>query len=86
MISITIEDKTGPEPQYYYARVTFRWARKHDSGALISCGLHVGEDLSPRALAYLRRRGRLTPITRERWQHSSCQSACTARGDKECRW
>jgi len=73
--------------QYYFASVTRAWAIAHDNGALVSCGLTVGQDgFTPRMFAWLQSRDRLDPITKDEWNHSGCQSYCVKRGAKECRW
>lgn len=51
-----------------------------------SCGLTVGESVSPASITALRRRGALTEISHDEWNHSGCQSGCTRRGDRECGW
>jgi hypothetical protein len=79
--------------RYYRARVTDAWWRRHDNGAMISCGLTVDEVnsrgrkwLSSAGLERLRGQGRLTEVTREQWNHSGCQSSCVLRGGKRCQW
>ncbi len=57
-----------------------------DNGALFSCGLTVGKDLTQVKLDQLIRAGRAVEVTREEWQHSGCQSRCTLRGDSICQW
>ncbi len=86
-IAIKEPGPTGPaSARYYFAEVSQRWAIAHDNGALFSCGLTVGEDLTRASLNALRARGSLTEISHETWNHSGCQSACVLRGAKECRW
>lgn len=82
MLSITIRDGA----RHYLATVSPRWARGHDNGALVSCGLTVGENLSRLSLEALRRRGRLEEISAETANHSSCLSRCVLRGDSICQW
>lgn len=81
--------RSGGADEHYRAQVSAAFAARHDNGALVSIGWTVredgGGDLPPRALAWLRARGRLTPITHEQWNHSGCQSACVLRGASECR-
>ena len=72
--------------KFYVANVTVDWATIHNNYAMVSCGLTVGEDLTKQSFDWLMRRGRLTEITRDEWNHKGCQSACIKRGDKECRW
>lgn len=70
---------------YYRASVSLAWARRHDNGALVSCGLTVGENLSLQAFRRLRP-AQLTVITKEQYNHSGCQSRCKLRGDTICQW
>lgn len=84
MITISIRDLTTQK--YYRATVSLTFARRHDNGALISCGLTVPDDLSKRSLQALIARKQATEITYEQWNHSGCQSSCVLRGAKECRW
>jgi len=77
---VTIADKQNSK--YYCADLSNRQVRKFDNGALVSCGLTVGESITASDLATLN----LEEISYETWKHSSCQSACTARGNFECRW
>jgi len=73
--------------RFFRAQVSPQWAIDHDNGALISCGLTVGEaGFTARMLDGLRRRGRATEVSEEEWKHSGCQSACVLRGARECRW
>jgi len=89
---ITIKDPK--RSKFYIASVTPQWARRHDNGALVSCGLTVGEKssstgksyLSESDLEHLQEEGRLKEIDHDEWNHSGCQSGCTRRGDRECRW
>jgi hypothetical protein len=78
--------KDPREKRYYKADVSQQWCIKHDNGCLVSIGLTVDEDLPRASLEWLRRNGRLTEVTHEQWNHSGCQSSCTLRGAKECRW
>ena len=71
---------------HYRADVSTQWARRHDNGALISCGLTVPDDLSRASLRALIVKGRASTCTHDEWNHSSCQSACVRRGDAVCRW
>ena len=82
MMQLYIKDRQS----YYRAVVTRAWAIKHDNGALISCGLTVGEELTLGQLKALVARGQAVEVTKEEWNHSGCQSSCTLRGAKECRW
>jgi hypothetical protein len=75
--------------KYYMAVVSRKWVEKHDNGAVVSCGLSVGEPdstVSEGSLAALIRMGKAKEISQERYNHSGCQSGCVLRGDKECRW
>jgi len=81
---LTISIKHGE--RYYSARVSQSWAMRHDNGALISCGLTVGESLTDRAFKLAQKRFRVTEVSREAYNHSGCQSYCTLRGDVSCRW
>ena len=89
---ISIKDpKAG---RYYLANVTPTWAERHDNGALISCGLTVGERgaysgeefLSARSFATLKRQGKVKEIDKDTWNHMGCQSSCTRRGGPTCSW
>jgi len=82
---ITIKNpKTG---RYYVASVSPAWARRHDNGALVSCGLTVGDSsLSAAAFKTLEKAGALREISREDYNHSGCQSGCIRRGDPKCIW
>ncbi len=71
---------------YYRAEVSLAWARRHDNGALVSCGLTVGKDISRRVMRGLVTRGQAIPVTRDQWNHSGCQSSCVLRGQADCRW
>lgn len=81
MIRITIADpKTG---KYYRAEVTARFVERYDNGAIVSCGLTVGEYGLSLDAPGIRK---LEEIPKEDWNHSGCQSSCVKRGGKECRW
>lgn len=83
MLRITIQDGE----QHYFATVTPQWAQRHDNGALISCGLTVGQDgFTRRMLDDLKRRGRLRAIDAATANHSGCQSSCVMRGGQTCQW
>lgn len=71
---------------FYRACVTLRFAKRYNNYAMVSCGWTVDDDLPRAAFKRLQREGRLTPVSRETWAHSGCQSACVLRGAKECRW
>lgn len=71
---------------FYKASVTAQWANKHDNGALISCGLAVGENLTRTSLNILIRQKRAYLISKEDYNHSGCQSRCIRRGDSICQW
>ena len=85
MLTITIRDRE--KQKYYRARVTPQWAQRHNNGALISCGLTVGEyGFTERTLKGLIQRGQAVEIDHTTWNHSGCQSACVTRGDVKCQW
>lgn len=46
----------------------------------------VPDDLSRRSLDWLRRNGKLRPMARLQWNHSSCLSSCILRGQEKCSW
>lgn len=71
---------------FWKLHVMSRWAARHDNGALVSCGLTVGQDVSQRSIDTLVKQGRATPVTEEQWKHSGCQSRCVLRGDDKCQW
>ena len=77
---VTIADKKNGK--YYCADLNSKQIHKFDNGALVSYGLTVGVSIAASDLATLD----LEEISYETWKHSSCQSACTARGNSECRW
>ncbi len=72
--------------KYYHATVSRVWLAKHDNGATVSCGLAVGTDLRQSQLDCLIRQGKAKEVSKEKWNHSGCQSSCILRGDNECRW
>jgi hypothetical protein len=92
MLSIAIRDTQNSK--YYRAAVSISWAKRHDNGALISCGLTIDEPsawsghvwLTRRAFDRLQKTGAVKEITHDQWNHSGCQSSCVLRGAKECRW
>ena len=91
MLTIYIRhlDATSPvlkTPKYYRARVTTSWAKRHDNGALISCGLTVGDRFPLGALKTLIARGQAVEVDQDTYNHSGCQSACILRGHAACRW
>jgi GH24 family phage-related lysozyme (muramidase) len=72
---------------FYRAQLTHRQYMRHDNGAMVSCGLTVGRDgFRESTLARWIKAGTAREITREDWQHSSCQSSCIRRGATACRW
>ncbi len=93
MHRITIKDPR--DNKYYYYNASPRWYNKHDNGAMISCGLTVGEKSGYSGKEYLsagtfdrmkKAKTGLREISKETYDHSGCQSSCTLRGGKECRW
>lgn len=84
MLRIRIADPA--HSLYYRATVSPIWARRHDNGHMISCGLSCPDDLSTRSLQALVRRGQAVPISHDEWNHSGCQSRCIRRGDALCQW
>lgn len=85
MLRLVIKD---PEQgKYYRMAVSPAWAARHDNGALISCGLTIGEHGFTRRMFQLAQyRFSHLEISAEEWNHSGCQSSCTRRGDQQCRW
>lgn len=84
-MKITIKDPGNNK--FYEASVTPRWANRYDNGAMVSCGLTVGQSrLTQRSLSTLRAQGRLKEISHDDWNHSSCQSGCIRRGAPKCSW
>ena len=69
--------------KYWVADVSSRWAQAHDNGALVSCGLTVGSDLSKRSFNRIKTKHQ-TSI--QEYNHSGCLSYCTLRGDNHCQW
>ena len=84
-MKITIKNpKTG---KFYYANVGASWVQRHDNGAMISCGLTVGEKyFSAHAFKALEKAGKLIEVSKDEWNHSGCQSGCVRRGDAKCVW
>lgn len=72
--------------KFYRLTVSQRWAEQHDNGALVSCGLEVGKDLTERSLKALVQRGQAVEVTKDEWNHSGCQSSCVLRGAQKCSW
>lgn len=84
MIRLTIKDPDNGK--FYKMAVTPRWAQAHDNGALISCGLTIGQDGFTRRMFQLAQyRFSHLEITEQEYQHSGCQSSCILRGDSVCR-
>jgi hypothetical protein len=90
--TITREDNKMPTvyarhgEKYYKLNVSPQWCEKNDNGALVSCGLTVGENLRETQLLHLIRTGKAKEVSQETWKHSGCQSGCVLRGDPACRW
>lgn len=95
MLTITIKDPATSK--YYKARVSISWAKRHDNGRLISCGLTIDEKSAyDGTTVYLTRGGferlkRTRPtavreITALESQHSGCLSSCILRGADRCSW
>jgi hypothetical protein len=92
-MKISIKDPRDDSHWEYSATQT--WARRHDNGALVSCGLTVGEGPRSGGRAYLsartfdamkKARTGLRQTSRDEWNHSGCQSSCVLRGAATCRW
>ena len=68
--------------QRFKLELTPAQARKHDNGALISCGLTIPDDMSEKTF------NRLKPVLVDNteYQHSGCQSKCKERGYSICQW
>lgn len=86
MFKISIKDPR--DDSYWMYTATPQWAARHDNGVLVSIGLRVGEESLKAATFDRMKKARvgLKRISRDEWNHSSCQSSCTQRGDKACRW
>jgi hypothetical protein len=82
MMTISVRDGE----RYYEATVSPQWAARHNNSALVSLGLTVGHDLTPRAWAAAKRRFRVVEVTQDEYNHGGCQSQCIRRGNSECRW
>lgn len=80
-----------PEPdgtaRFFEVYVTSQWAARHDNGALISCGLTVGQD-GFTAAAWERAKAVFLSreMSEQQYRHSGCQSGCVLRGNAKCRW
>lgn len=72
--------------KHFQLTVNPQWARRHDNGALVSCGLTVGEDLPERELNRLIKTGKAIEVAPEVAAHSACLSRCKLRGDAICQW
>lgn len=83
---ITIRDMRTTPIRYYRADVSASFARKHDNGALISCGLTVPDSLPAASLDRLITTKRAHEIDAETFNHSGCQSSCILRGASKCTW
>lgn len=94
MINVSIKDPRDNTHWMYKASVA--WVRRHDNGAIVSCGLTVGETSSYLGKAYLSEttfdrmkkteKKSLRAVTYDEWNHSGCQSQCILRGDSKCGW
>lgn len=86
MLTVTVRHNE----KFYYVDLTLGQARRHDNGALISCGLTVVPDWENGFHASTLRRwikqGIAREINRDEWSHSGCQSSCVRRGATVCRW
>lgn len=82
MDSITVYAQDEERGEYWRLSLSLRQYRKHDNGAMISCGLSVPKDISRNALRYCSP----VAVTKEQWNHSGCQSSCVLRGAATCRW
>ncbi len=93
-MSFSITIKHPVRGKFYRARPSMAWIKRHDNGALISCGLTVDEPsaysgtvwLTDRAFKALESRGVVVEITEQQWKHSGCQSSCILRGNAKCSW
>lgn len=58
-----------------------------DNGALISCGLTVGQDgLTEKDMEHMVKTGQARELDPEQGKHSGCLSRCILRGDDRCQW
>ena len=85
-MKVTIKDPKNN--RFYEASLSRHQASRYDNGAMVSCGLTVGENtrFTERSLKTLSQQGRLKEISKDDWNHSSCQSGCTRRGAAKCSW
>ncbi len=72
--------------RFYEISVTPQWAQRHDNGALVSCGLTIGQDGFTRRMFERLPWHRVRTVSRDSYNHSGCQSSCIRRGDQACRW
>lgn len=79
---ISVKDNRTQPPRYFFIDQPISWVKRHDNGCLVSIGLTVPVDLSPRAFDRLKK----TEITYSAWNHSGCLSSCVMRGRDTCRW
>ena len=68
------------EQTYYKVNLSPRQVRKYDNGTVISCGLTIPRD-APFSLLK-----NAAVVSKDEWNHSSCQSRCKNRGDSTCQW
>lgn len=81
------ENPVTGKTRYWVANVPPEWVKRHDNGAMISCGLTVGSGgLTKRQFNVMKGKYPCKEVTQDEWNHSGCQSSCKRRGDKECRW
>lgn len=66
----------------YRCNLSLAQARKYDNGHLISIGLEIGKDITPKQLQRFHR----VEVSWDDWKHSGCQSRCVRRGDDICQW
>ena len=81
---LTIVIRNGE--RFYRANVSLGWAKKHDNGAIFSCGLTVPADLTAKRLQDMVHSGVAKETSQEEYNHAGCQSSCTLRGDSTCQW
>lgn len=72
--------------RYFVANLSPYQAARHNNGCLVSIGLTVPDELRRTTLQRWINAGQARAITHDEWNHMGCQSSCTQRGGKECRW
>lgn len=57
-----------------------------NNGRAVSCGLMLGETVTPERLKHWLKKGCAVPMDADKARHSGCLSRCILRGDSICQW